>query len=124
LKKKPKLTATSTSQMTTNYRQWIFDWVPTCLILGGLALNWIGLDNRAWVMYFGFASYGILGVIDLLNNKTGQKNLLKILKIIALLLILIISLLSILDNPTYFMSLFALVLLDRIILTRSRVESN
>lgn len=108
-------------ETTANDKQWIFDWLPLGFIVVGLALNWAGLDDHAWVSYLGFASYGILGLIELLNDKKAKKQILKVLKIAALFLILIISLISILGNPTYFVALLALVLLDRIIFTNKRV---
>jgi hypothetical protein len=96
-------------------RQMIFDWLPLGVITVGLALD------DAWFTYLGFAFYGTLGLIELLISRTPKKQFLKILKISTLSLTLIISLLSIIHNPTYFVVLLALVLLDRILLTRRRL---
>jgi uncharacterized membrane protein HdeD (DUF308 family) len=102
--------------------QWIFDLLPLILIISGLILNWMELDERALVTYIGFTSYGVLGLIELLKVKKVKRQLLRLLKIVALVLVIFISIISILGNPTYFIALLALVLLDRIILTIPRLE--
>ena len=109
-------------QTTSRDKQWIFDWLPLALIVGGLGLNWIGLDRFALLTYSGFIAYGTLGLVEISRNKNLRKKILKFLKIATLLLIVIIGVISILGNPTYFVALLALVLLDRIILTANRIE--
>ena len=103
-------------------KKWIFDWLPLGLILGGLGLSWIGIDKYALMTYSGFASYGILGLVDTLRNKNLTIQILSILKIVTLILITVISIINLLGNLTYFVVLLALVLLDRIILTTNRLE--
>ena len=102
--------------------QLIHDWVPLIFIVVGLLVNRIGIDNYAILMYCGFLLYGGLGLETPIKQKYYTKSFLKILKVLALLSISVIALTSLIGQRNLFLPLIALVLLDRLILTPSRLE--
>jgi hypothetical protein len=99
-------------------RQTIYDWLPLLVIVAGIVLNRLGGDSYGLVMYLGFISYGVFGLIEMFRRRKEIKLVGKILKGFALAMVIIIAIISILGDPTNFMALLALVLLDRIILRR------
>lgn len=102
--------------------RFIFDWLPHILIFGGLLLTWIGWDVKGVVMYAGFAGYGVFGIVELV--KMRRRSMLVFLKFIVLGLIAAIATASLFVGNISFITVMMLVIMDRLILTPSRVFSD
>lgn len=104
-------------------KQFLFDWIPFMIIVLGIVANQLKADPHAYVMFAGFFLYGISGLVQQLRLSASSKKFGRILKLIVLTMIGLIAVLGFLGDPTYFIALLALVLLDKIILTTARLES-
>lgn len=101
--------------------QKITDWIPVSLIIAGLGLTWLEIDNHAIVMNFGFISYGVFGLIDSIKKDYYKHLSLKLLKLLGQLTIFIFSIQNLI-SPSSLMFLLLLILFDRIVLTPNRIE--
>jgi len=111
------------SQEEDETRQKIADWVPLILIVGGLGLSWLGIDKRALTLHIGFLAYGTLGLADSIRKKYHAHLSLKTLKIGGQLVITILAIENIISGPSSFLTMLLLILMDKLILIPSRLES-
>lgn len=97
------------------------DWLPVILVFGGLGLTWVKIDNYGVIMNCGFVSFGVLGLLDSIQQGYYKYFSLKLVKTIGYLVIIILAIYNFLFAISL-VYLLLLILLDRIILTPNRLD--
>jgi hypothetical protein len=106
-----------------DFRENLADWLPVVLIIGGLGLASFGIDKYALTMNIGFFVHGVLGLIDSIKRRYHRGISIRTLKVATQVMIAVLAI----DNlirPGSFYFLLLLVLLDKLILVPSRLESD
>jgi len=110
-------------KQSDDFKEKLTDWLPVVLIIGGLGLARLGIDKYALTMNIGFFAHGALGLMDSIRRKYHQGFSIKTLKIAGQGMITVLAI----DNlirPGSFLFLLLLILLDKLILVPSRLESS
>jgi hypothetical protein len=109
-------------EQNDDFRDKLADWLPVVLIIGGLGLTKFGIDKYALTMNIGFFAHGVLGLIDSVKRSYHRGISIRYLKIATQIMIAVLAI----DNlirPGSFYFLLLLILLDKLILIPSRLES-
>lgn len=86
-------------------------WIAVAILVAGILLRWMHIDQRGIILALGFLSFGVISFIDALQNKYHQRITIDTLQVVLPIIVIIAAIGNIFSGNAYYVPTLVIILI-------------